>query len=69
MLRLLSSNISSNAEHFENLFKFFHVGNIASDKYPFARVSVIFQLFSHHFVFTKLAASSTRVNYQQVQIF
>ena len=34
---------------------------VLSDEYPFARVSVIFQLFPHQFVFTKFATSSTRV--------
>ena len=34
---------------------------VLSDEYPFARVSVIFQLFSHYFVLIKLATSSIRV--------
>ena len=35
---------------------------VLSDEYPFARVSVIFQVFLHHFVLDKLATSSIRVN-------
>ena len=35
---------------------------VLSDEYPFARVSVIFQFFLHHFVLAKLATSSIRVN-------
>ena len=34
---------------------------VLSDEYPFARVSVIFQLFLHHLVLAKLAASSIKV--------
>ena len=34
---------------------------VLSDEYPFARVSVISQVFLHHFVLVKLATSSTRV--------
>ena len=34
---------------------------VLSDEYPLARYSVIFQLFSHQFLLTKLATSSTRV--------
>ena len=34
---------------------------VLSDEYPFARVSVIFQVFSHNFVLVKLAFSSIRV--------
>ena len=34
---------------------------VLSDEYPYARVSVISQLFSHCFVFTKLTTSSTKV--------
>ena len=33
-----------------------------SYEYPFARFSVIFQFFLHHFVLAKLATSSIRVN-------
>ena len=33
-----------------------------SDEYPFARVSVIFQVFSYHFVLAESATSSIRVN-------
>ena len=36
---------------------------VLSDEYPFGRDSVIFQLFSHHFVLTKLATSSKRVKH------
>ena len=34
---------------------------VLSDEYPYARVSVISQLFSHCFVVTKLTTSSTKV--------
>ena len=34
---------------------------VLSEEYPYARVSVDFQLFLHHFVMTKLATSSIRV--------
>ena len=34
-------------------------------EYPFARVSVIFQVFLHHFVLAKLASSSIRVKVLQ----
>ena len=37
---------------------------VLSDEYPYARVSVIFQFFSHHFVLAKLATSSIRDNYK-----
>ena len=36
---------------------------VLSDEYPFARVSVIFQLFSHYFVMAKLATSIERVKW------
>ena len=35
---------------------------VLSDEYPFAWVSVIFQLFLHYFILAKLATSSIRVN-------
>ena len=35
---------------------------VLSDEYPCTRVSVIFQVFLHHFVLAKLATSSIRVN-------
>ena len=34
---------------------------VLSDEYPYARVSVISQLFLHHFVLAKLATSSIGV--------
>ena len=34
---------------------------VLSDEYPFARVSVIFQIFWHYFVLAKLAIGSIRV--------
>ena len=33
-----------------------------SNEYPYARVSVIFQVFVHHLVMVKLATTSKRVN-------
>ena len=36
---------------------------VLSDEYPFARVSVIFQLFLYYFILTKLATSTIRVNF------
>ena len=35
---------------------------VLSGEYPFARVSVIFQVFLHHFILAKLATCSIRVN-------
>ena len=40
-----------------------------SNQYPCARVSVIFQVFLHHFVLTKLANSSIRVIMQYFYFF
>ena len=41
---------------------------VLSDEYPFARVSVFFQLFSHYFVLVKLASSSIRVKGTQWEL-
>ena len=37
---------------------------VLSDEYPFARFSVIFQVFSHDFVLAKSVTSSIRAKYQ-----
>ena len=39
-----------------------------SDEYPFARDSVIFHVFLHHFVLAKLATSSIRVKTRKDEI-
>ena len=39
---------------------------VLSNDYPCARVSVIFQVFLHHFVLAKLATSSIRLNYYRI---
>ena len=40
-----------------------------SFEYPFARVSVIFKHFLHHFVLAKLATSSIRVKLSLTQVW
>ena len=42
---------------------------VLSDEYPYARVSVIFQGFLHHFVLAKLASSSIRVNTVGIELY
>ena len=63
MLRLLSS-ITQDSKDFWKTSKPCHVGThwkALADEYPYARVSVIFHVFLHHFVSAKLATSSIRV--------
>ena len=63
MLRLFSSK-AQGCKDFSKPFKASHVGIhwiALKDEYPYARVSVIFLVFLHNFVLTKLGASSIRV--------
>ena len=63
ILRLLSSKAQECRTFFNTLLCWYSLENsrwVVSDEYPCVRVSVIFQLFAHHFLLAKLATSSTR---------